>query len=220
MPKLETTIDNLQLKSNLVTSGTVPLSTWTDTQYPSAKTLYDTYNNMLNLMHPIGSVYTTVTNNDPAEIFGGTWELIDKEFKAQWLTVGDTQWTAEEATLYSYCNIALAGHNMNIRLGLKNSSELTDSDVKLGKLDVPSFGLTEFPYRLFHEVAVSDGGGGTICYHINQNGTITVNDAFNVNGTHSIASGRVFYINYVYTVHSIERMLDEFCDKFYWKRIA
>ena len=220
MPKLETTIDNLQLKSNLVTSRTVPLSTWTDTQYPSAKTLYDTYNNMLNLMHPIGSVYTTVTNNDPAEIFGGTWELIDKEFKAQWLTISDTQWTAKDATLHAYCNVALAGHNMNIRLSLKTNTELTDYEVELGKLDVPSFGLTELPYGLFHNIAICDNGGSTICYSIKQDGTITTTEALNVNGTHSSGSGSVFYINYVYTVHSIERMLDDFCDKFYWKRIA
>lgn len=220
MPKLETTIDNLQLKSNLVISNSAPLSTWTDIQYPSAKTLYNTYTNMLNLMHPVGSIFITEENVNPSETFGGTWELIDKEFKAQWLTIGDTQWTSDKAHLESFCNIALAGHNVNVRLGLKTDAELTDSEAELGQLDVPSFGLTEFPYGVFHNVAISDGGQATICYSISQDGTITTYDALNISGSHSMASGSLLYIHYVYTVHSIGRMSDSFCDKFYWKRTA
>ena len=42
MPKLNTTIDNLELKSNKVI-GATPSAGWTDAQYPSAKTLYSTY---------------------------------------------------------------------------------------------------------------------------------------------------------------------------------
>lgn len=47
MPKLNTTIDNLELKTNRVI-GTVPSSDWTDNQYPSAKTLYTTYDALHN----------------------------------------------------------------------------------------------------------------------------------------------------------------------------
>lgn len=45
MPKLNTTIDNLELKTNRV-FGNTPSAAWTDEQYPSAKTLYSTYNSL------------------------------------------------------------------------------------------------------------------------------------------------------------------------------
>ena len=32
-------------------------------------------------VYPVGSVYITSTNASPASYLGGTWELIDKEFK-------------------------------------------------------------------------------------------------------------------------------------------
>ena len=80
MPKLETTVDNLELKSNkIISTSTVTPDAWTDAQYPSAKTL-------LNIAHPIGSVLTTSTNSDPALTLGGSWELID--IWTAWLKTG------------------------------------------------------------------------------------------------------------------------------------
>lgn len=35
-------------------------------------------NDIVNVIYPIGSVYTSTKNQNPSELFGGTWELIEK----------------------------------------------------------------------------------------------------------------------------------------------
>ena len=55
MPKLNTTIDNLEWKSNKVTAAN-PSSSWTDTQYPSAKALYNAYNKLINIAEIIANL--------------------------------------------------------------------------------------------------------------------------------------------------------------------
>lgn len=42
---------------------------------------------LLDLAHPIGSIYTSTVSDDPAELFGGKWEPIKDMFL---LTAGDT----------------------------------------------------------------------------------------------------------------------------------
>lgn len=44
-------------------------------------------NDFLNLLHPIGSIYISVTSTSPASLFGGTWERIKDVFL---LAAGDT----------------------------------------------------------------------------------------------------------------------------------
>jgi hypothetical protein len=221
MPKLETTVNDIQLKSNLVIANDVPLEEWTDTQYPSAKTLYKTYISLSDIAHPIGSILITDSNVSPGDSLGGIWELIDKEFEPKWYTINTANWTNGKAELSgSYCNIALTGHNLALRIGLKPTEDLSDSESNLGQLDVSSYGVPELPYTIFRGVAVSDGGQCTLCYNISQDGTIVTYDALNLDGTHKMSAGESFYINQVYSIHDPDRMLDDFCDKFYWKRIA
>lgn len=44
-------------------------------------------NSLLDFLHPIGSIYTSVVDTDPTALFGGTWERIKDTFL---LTAGDT----------------------------------------------------------------------------------------------------------------------------------
>lgn len=67
-------------KSNKVTSLS---SSSTDTQYPSAKAVYD----LISLIYPIGSIYMSVNSTDPSTFLGGTWEQIKDRFL---LGSGDT----------------------------------------------------------------------------------------------------------------------------------
>lgn len=36
--------------------------------------------NLLNMIYPIGSIYLTVNNVNPSNIFGGTWEKLENRF--------------------------------------------------------------------------------------------------------------------------------------------
>ena len=226
MAKLDTTVNNLELKTNKVI-GTEPSDTWTDEQYPSAKTLYSTYTKMLDLMHPIGSTYITETNVNPAELFGGEWTLYDKEFENRWVSL-DGVWKPDSASIYSNSAASISGHTVALRIQLKNTTELSDSTFTLGQLDVAALGLTEFPYRIFCDCTAIDYAGTVVLYEIVQDGTIKTHDVLNIqslaagNALHTLAvySDNIIYLNAVYNIHSLYRMKDEFCDKFYWRRTA
>lgn len=224
MPKLDTTITNLERKTNKVT-GTVPSSSWTDTQYPSAKALYNAYTKLVNIAHPVGSILTTSTNTSPASTLGGTWELVDKTFKTDYKTLNSSYWTSKNATLDGATSgltstVSWTDHSINIRLKLNVTTKLTDTETELGTLKLASIGVERLPYTIYYGVAQSDGGQCVINYSFAyETGTITVHDVINIDGTHTMESGQYFFIDVQEDIpHDI--MLDSFCDKFYWKRTA
>lgn len=228
MPKLDTTIDNLERKSNKVI-GTTPSANWTDAQYPSAKTLYSTYTTLLDLMHPVDSILTTATNTNPSATLGGTWELVDKEFRVNQLKLDSSYWTNTNATLLtggstdddaSICS--WTGHSIFIRLGIYPTIELTDATLSMGKLNLPALGITSLPYSTRFGVTSSDAGNCYINYSfLRDTGELIVFDAINVDGAHSMTVGTERYF-YVHIQEEIPYTLmnDDFCDKFYWKRTA
>jgi hypothetical protein len=213
MPKLNTTIDNLEWKSNkVISTSTNNPDSWTDAQYPSAKTL-------LNFAHPIGSVLTTSTNTNPASTLGGTWELVDKAFKGMYITLDNSYWTPVSATLGDRSNILLNNHMIAMRLNFTTTAELTDTPTDLGTLDLSRCGISALSYDILYNPIISDSGNCTMNYRMTQDGTLSVHEVLNINGTQSMPRGCDFFINIVQPVGH-DKKLDEFCDKFYWKRIA
>lgn len=213
MPKLNTTVDNLEWKSNkIISASTTSPDEWTDAQYPSAKTL-------LNIAHPIGSIFTTSTNTNPSTTLGGTWELVDKAYKGSFMYINAADWTATNATLHETSNVLLIDHIINLRIYVNLTTAAAETDMVLGKINLPSYGITSLSSAVYRQPAVSESGNCTACYTLNSDGTITLNDVLNVNGTHTAAVGSDFIVNVVFPV-GYDRMLDTFCDKFYWKRTA
>ena len=230
MPKLNTTIDNIELKTNKVKNATTPSSAWTDDQYPSAKTLYNTYNtllnttnsNLLNIAHPVGSILTTTTKVNPASTVGGSWKLIDKAFKNTYFYDYDVLWLSPygRADLGANCSAARVDHMFSLRLMITTNVELTDSAVVVGELGLTDLGISRLHYTILQGVAMSDDGQSTINYSINcETGEVTINDIINANGTHSLPAGSTFYI-IIQEAIPYSFMDDEFCDKFYWERTA
>jgi hypothetical protein len=220
MPKLSTTVDNLELKTNKVTA-TTPSSSWTDTQYPSAKALYSAYSKLVNIAHPVGSIMITSTNTNPGSSVGGTWELVDKGFTDRMVYIPSSSWTAGGAAFVSETNsiLELADHTVSLRLSLTNTAALSDTEVTLGTLKLNTIGITELPYTIVSDITASDGGQCTLSYSIVAGGKITCTDVLAIGGSHSLAAGNTFSIHINQTVGH-DRMLDSFCDKFYWKRTA
>ena len=71
------TVDQIENNANKVdTIG----SSSTSTQYPSALAVYEAINELKNSMYPVGSIYMSTTNANPANLFGGTWEQIKGRF--------------------------------------------------------------------------------------------------------------------------------------------
>ena len=282
MPKLNTTIDNLELKSNRV-FGAMPDAAWTDEQYPSAKTLYNTYeslhndfsgvsgrcstlesttggltgtcntlssrcdgldgrcntlssrcdnidqncsnlwasyNNVINIAHPVGSIMITASNYNPANYIGGSWTLIDKGFADISGNLSAANWTAGAANLADGNSLFLVkDHMISIRLNLTNSSALTDTASTLGTLNLGSLGITSLAHAVVSDVTASDGGQCTISYNITTGGTITSTDILGVDGKHNMAAGNTFSIHIMQAISHPE-MLDAYCNKFYWQRVG
>ena len=214
MPKLNTTIDNIELKSNKIisTSNTSP-GTWTDAQYISAKAA-------LNAAHPVGSILITSTAVNPTETLGGEWSLVDKAFKGTYMQVPTAAWTATNATMHSTSNILLIDHMLHLRLYLVTTTAITnDNDIVLGKLDLSSCGILALSTALYRQPAISDNGNCTICYTVESDGTVSIVDVLNVKGDHSAVAGTDIIINIVLPV-GYDRMDSGYCDKFFWKRNA
>lgn len=226
MARLNTTLNNIETVGNKVT-GTTASAAWTDSQYPSAKTLYNVYsnlNNEINSYYPVGSVVCMSTNTNPAATHGGgTWTLIDKEFVHTWLTIPSGAWTATNATFHS-CNIGLYGHEIMVRLNITPKSNPGDSTITLGKLNFAYSGL-DLPSSLWFGVsqgiATSDGHGATMCYDFATDGTITSYDVLNVDGTHSLYSPTSYYLTFMnYFTCLPTNMPDKYCNKFYFKKVS
>jgi hypothetical protein len=215
MPKLNTTIDNIELKSNKVISTSDP-STWTDAQYQSAKALLD-------VAHPVGSILTTATRTNPAATVGGTWKLVDKTFEYKYITLDSTFWTGTNAIIYptsTAASVILSDHMFSLKMAIQVNIPINDDNsVQLGTLTLQSCGIKKLPQHIMYAPAVSDEGNCTIAYYIGTTGNIEIYEALNIDGTHSMASGSVFYV-YLTQPIDYENMLDEFCDRFYWERTA
>ena len=232
MPKLNTTIDNLELKSNKVI-GATPSASWTDAQYPSAKALYSAYTSAistansyaqslaLNVAHPVGSIMITSSNASPASTVGGTWELIDKGFADISGYITSAHWTAGTADLVGAQGslFLLKDHIISIRLNLTNNAALTDSTSTLGTLNLNALGITTLAHTVVSDVTASDGGQSTISYSVGLGGAITTSDVLNLDGKHNMAAGNTFSIHIMQAISHPE-MLDAYCNKFYWKRTA
>lgn len=222
MPKLATTVNNLELTSNKITSGT-PSSSWTDSHYVSGQTLYEAYNSLKTAItnaHPVGCVVCMSTNTNPAATLGGTWTLIDKDFTHTWLTLSSSNWTATNAA-FSAGHIALYGKTMMVRLCIVPSVNITDSTITLGKLNLSSLGFPGTYFGMNYKTSQSDGGQASVVYTFGTDGTITSYDALNISGDHlyEASAGSGFYVQ-EYLTFPPANMPDKYCNRFYFKRTA
>lgn len=171
----------------------------------------------LDTAYPVGSVYCSSTNTNPTEIFGGTWELIDKEFKSNYFAdegTGGAFTVSSNVSAYQIYSI-YGGHTIRLRLFFTPKVAFTDdSTVSIGKFDMTKMGITGFYHSITATPAMSDGGNGLVMATISYDGTVEVNDVIK-----NTTANQGLYVNKEITLRHNE-MLDSFCNKFYWKRTA
>jgi hypothetical protein len=165
-------------------------------------------------MYPIGSVYITNTKKDPSGYFGGTWECIDKEFVC---VSNSTGFTNDKVSSSSFIWVR-SGHTIYCRLTFTNSTTLNDTQVKLGKIDCATLGVTDLTYDKF-PVGYTDGGGAFLMITIDNAGDVTVEDVVDKGGTNQVSSGASCRVDFTCVIPH-ENMLESACSKFYWKRTA
>lgn len=174
--------------------------------------------NLLNLLYPVGSCYTTSTNTNPDTIFGGTWELINKQYRPQWITTGftfNTTNTQEGAFV-----ALLQGTNIEFRFIWKNKIAISDDTKPIGTLNKSSIGLVAA--HTAYAVGQNDGLNAVGMFYIDLNITtpiLNVLDWVTRATSYPTATGHNCYLEFVVNVRP-ENMVDSFCDQFIWKRTA
>ena len=165
---------------------------------------------------PVGSVVTTNTNTNPGTDLGGSWSLIDKEFKSQsrtaTVTRNTTNFSALSVTaLYNGHSITFVG-SMTSRVNISNTNleAMTQTLTNNGASALAS----ALPFTGY-----CDNAHAMVLMDIDTAGRVRTLDVV-IRGTGtSINSGNTFEWSVtcpcVYTA-----MQDSFCDKFFWKRTA
>ena len=239
MAKLDTTATNIQLKSNIIPHTDVASAWDTDDRYPSALAVKNAISEAVggiavcDVANAVGSIVITNTNVNPGATMGGTWELIDKEYKNSYKATynfgGWTPTTPNGATLElsSRGGFIWNGHSLSIQMVLVTPStvELTGG-AALGTISRPSCGIKEngtFYQCPENGIALVNAGDSnyTINYDFYYDGTITFKSILSSSGTAraTLPKGAKIYIDVPIQVLTSD-MLDSFCDKFYWKRTA
>lgn len=169
-----------------------------------------------DLLYPIGSIRVTPTNSNPSSYLGGTWTLIDKEFKSNYV------YYENDSSVYPYTNISagslranFGGHTLNLSFSFTLKTAISDTTVKLTTLNYSKLGISTSAGSIWIN-GHSDGGNASVFLQLAEDGVINVND---VVPESSVASGNT--VNGFFSVIvPYNRMLDSFCDKFYWQRTA
>ena len=174
--------------------------------------------NILDVIYPIESVYVSNTNTNPSSKFGGTWELVDKDYKNQAGKIDDAFTPNTDIVTSHTLHIERNNSTIRIRLQLTLSAGITDSDNTLGKIDYTKLGCAGFNYNMFSYPMFFDTGNTIFCLYIGGNGDIITKDIMIRGGATStpVTEG---YIDFQIPVRFVNK-LDSDCDKFYWKRTA
>lgn len=167
----------------------------------------------------IGDVVITSTNVNPATDYGGTWELIDKEFKSQYryFNVSNTTYITKNNASDGDFRIFYNSHSLHVDGTLKVSTALSDTAVNIATLKFPTLGLSLESSYFF--VGWSDGGNALAMLQMTSAGIIQCVDVVGKSSSATIASGQTIYFEFAINAR-YTNMNDSECDKFYWKKTA
>lgn len=219
MAKIETTANDLQWKSNMITSAAA-VSNWeTDEKYPSAAAVKNA------IAKAVGSVIITSTTDNPSSALDETWELIDKEYRSEFNQIDEVQaWTAEATTAEG--QIVRSNHTiwLKMRLDFNTNIAITDEStntIGLGTVVPTKSGIKSngsFSYTNEGFVAYGykpNGDGFVVRCTMHGDGRITIDNIYGSDKT--IPTESVLHLTLPIQI-AINDMDDAYCDKFYWKR--
>lgn len=212
--------DSLQTNSNFIVNNT---GSFNDMLTAKGVTLFGGKGSLIGANYgdifPIGGIYVSSTNENPSSKFGGTWELIDKDFIELSGNFKDWFIPTSNITLNNFY-IIRSKNNFKIRLDFTNKVSLSDSTIDFGNINYEALGIVDIGITYSGSIAVTDGGNGIaeMSLHYSTGELSSVDVITKTSGGQIPANSS---INYLIDISlNKDRMLDEACDKFYWKRTA
>lgn len=171
------------------------------------------------LFFPVGSIYITSTNTSPSDKLGGEWELIDKLLKQASYNQNTTAITinTDNVTSLGTCLITVDGNTMEIYITLTTAVALTDKDVNLFTINLESIGVSSISAKRI--VGNSDGGNGFVNASVNSAGNVLSTDVVTKTSGANMEANVGVQFSSTWKVNKNSR-LDDFCDRFFWKRTA
>lgn len=168
--------------------------------------------------HPVGSVVVTDTNTNPSSTFGGSWTLIDKEFKSKSLTSG-AAWQTGSGQSY---RIQIKGEEIWFHASFTSTIQFADTDIPLVHIPLATIGLTDM--NSSEALGYSDTGGGILMLQVQKLNSTTIRISSLDVVSHNSNPG-IMPSNMTIRIDCPIRfepgfMLDSFCDRFFWKRTA
>lgn len=172
---------------------------------------------LLDLLYPVGSVYISSTNTNPATTLGGgTWTLTHKRFAYQ---IIEDPITFNTTNTQSGDSVAVInGEQIELRLSFAPKVDLTDSTIEIGQLNLAQIGLTGkyAEYVPFF----ADGGNGIAYLQVTNAGVIQTQDVVTKASGGTIPASTSTGQARVSLMFGQGSMMDSFCDEFHWQRTA
>lgn len=181
----------------------------------------------LDDVYPVNSVVITSTNTNPSSDFGGTWVLMNKEYRVQKLPANDYATWNSSLTNDGDGYILIAGNRVSAVLTFTNKIALNDDKVEIVEFPWNDIGVNAsltlpcvVSNDYFCDGANTVGLAGMATSWVGQRGFFVIehNDVV-PQGSSGVATGHMFYLKMDLWLED-SQMLDSFCDKFYWKRTA
>lgn len=171
-------------------------------------------------IYPVGSIYINSTNTNPESLFGGTWQLIDKEF-SEFMSSSSSNFIINN-TNCSNCTLKISrkASTIMMRFNFTNKVALNDNSISIGNINLNNIGIKCLDYSLINIVGGADGGNAVFIGNLEwDDGELVVTDVIGKTSTATIAAGSSCFVNVTVQVRN-ENMLDSACNKFYFKRIS
>lgn len=213
-------VDDTTLNKNLIVNGETTLNN-------SLK--IDNLNSTINInvgkiqgFYPIGSIVCMGSETNPSAYYGGTWQLVDKKLKSRWISSGFFTWnntnTQDGSSTKRSMVAILNGNTIEFRLHWYNKVAASDTALIIGVLDFSKVGITNRHDQYFYGWA--DGLNAVLLLYLSSSsGKLIVYDYITRAASYPSGTDSSVYANWV-TNERYTSLDSEFCDKFYYQRIA